>query len=373
MIHNMRKLLFIGILSLHSLFLWAQPGRENTFIVNDNGFDKNISLKITTDQSALITIDSDKQTIPIEIRNGKVVLKNKADNQKILSMLKIPADLIDAKYKQYGEIDNLEKLLTHANELPQRTLYVTNEQQLQAGGEQETLVRPQDASGTDPNTGSTNWYWFVLLPLAGIAAGFVLGKTGGKQTSIPEEIEVEEDGQGGSPLQQEETAPPLAEKSRSRSNVNITQLKQKYDKLREDSKILKQSYTDLKRSHKELKQAIDADLTYYKTAFQDIILPLQAAIDQGELANIFKYVTIASIQYTAITREKLSKRQNYDITNINTLLKTKSDHQQYPELTQQTPVDKTPVNLRQTISVLKQLGIKDLDNYIIHGYKLKDL
>lgn len=369
----MKKFIFISILSLHSLFLWAQPTRDNTFIISDNGFDKNISIKITTDQSALITVDNEKQTVPIEIRDGKVLLKNKADNQKVLSLMKVPADLIDARYKQYGDIDNLEKLLNHANELPQRTLYIANEQQLQAGGEQETLVRPQDASGTDPNTGSSSWYWFVLLPVAGIAVGFLLAKVGNRPAALPEEIEVEEEGMGGSPLQQEEAITPLPDKPKSRANVNITQLKQKYDKLREDSKILKQSYTDLKRNHKELKQAIDADTAYYKTAFQDIVLPLQSAIDQGDLGSIFRYMTIASLQYTAITREKLAKRQNYDITNINTLLKNKSDHQNYPELTQSTPVDKTPVNLRQTISVLKQLGIKDLDNYIIHGYKLKDL
>ncbi len=235
--------------------------------------------------------------------------------------------------------------------------------------EQEILVNAQDAQGTTPSGKSNNWYWWVLLPIAGVVLGFVISK---KLNGNNSEIEVEEE--PIQPIQKEEESPtPKQAKAKTKSNVNITQLKQKYDKLREDNKVLKQNIATLKNNLKEGKQSLDNDMLYYKAAFQNIVLPLQKAIDGGKHSEIFKMLTIAAIQYSAITREKLSKRQNYDITNIHTLLNEKSDHNNYPELTKDTPTDKTPSNLRQTISILQQLGIKDLDNYIIHGYKLKDL
>jgi hypothetical protein len=160
---------------------------------------------------------------------------------------------------------------------------------------------------------------------------------------------------------------------RGKGSVTINQLKLKYDKLNEENKALKLSLKEQVQENKSFNESLLADKNYYEIAFQEVVLPLQNAIDKGELSEIFKLLTISALVFSAITREKLAKRQNYDITNLNNLLKNKSDHQNYPTLTQQTPIDKTPVNLRQTISILKQLGIKDLDNYIIQGYKITDL
>ena len=366
----MKQLIFIITLAVLSFSTLAQPNINNTFAISDASYNKTANIKITTGNTAIVTIDSNKTTLNIYTENGKVLLQNKADNQAILSQLKISADLIEAKYGQYEGLENLERLLTRANELPQHTLYILNENQIP---QEEILVSPEEASGTAPGTSSNNWYWYAILGVAGLAVGFMIGKMSSKNNDTPEEIEVESAPNPVSALQSDDSTVLQPDPPKTTANLNITQLKQKYDKLVEDSKVLKQSYVDLKRNHKELKQSLDFDLVYYKTAFQGIIVPLQQAIDQGDLAHIFKYLTLAAVQYSAITREKLSKKQNYDITNINLLLDKKSDHESYPVLSKDTPADKTPNNLKQTISVLKQLGITDLDNYVIHGYKIKDL
>lgn len=233
--------------------------------------------------------------------------------------------------------------------------------------EQEVLVKAQDAQGTSPNASSNNLLWWFALPITGVIIGYIIAK----KTTNNNEIEVEEE--NTPPVAKEEFTSPKPTKAKAKANVNITQLKQKYDKLREDNKVLKHTIAELKGGHKILKEQLDIDIKYYKTAFQNIVLPLQKAIDAGNHAEIFKLLTIAALQYSAITREKLSKRQNYDITNIQTLRNEPSDHNNYPILTKDTPTDKTPANLRKTISILQQLGVKDLDNYIIHGYKIKDL
>ena len=234
--------------------------------------------------------------------------------------------------------------------------------------EQEALVNPKDATGTDPNDHTPGWYWFVLLPLAGIAVGYGVAKATGSKV-IP-----------GNPTVKEKESVALktlearidSDETKPLPKQNYDQLKQKYEKLREDHKILKQNVTTLKNQSQDLQKLIDSDAAYFKTAFQEMVLPLQTAIDKGDVATVFKYLTLAALQYSAITRVKLSKRQNYDSTNINTLMKAASDHENYPEINQATPVDKTPANLRELVAALKQLGVKDLDNYILQGYKLKE-
>lgn len=369
---NMKKLVFIGVLCVHFLGVSAQEIKGNTFIVTDNSFDKKVSIKISTDQSALITINGVEQKLPIEISNGKVLLKNKADNARVINELNIAAQTIDEGLKSYGNINSLEKLLTNANEVPLRTLYIKSEAQLQNGSQQPTDNLLDEGAVLDPVSTTNNWYWYLLLPLAGILVGFILGKLSkGKTTG--NKIEVEEE-----VVQPDQKATPdvaiyAESKAKVKTNVTINQLKLKYDKLREENKTLKINNKELGQNIKSLNDTVQADISCYKIAFQDIVLPLQKAIDAGDLAEIFKLFAISSVVFSAITRQKLSKRQNYDITNINTLLKNKSDHHNYPELTQSTAVDKTPVNLRSTLSILKQLGISGLDNYIIQGYKLRDL
>lgn len=367
----MKKLLLLILLSTHTILNWAQPNSENTLIVNDAKFEKNASIKITTSTTAIVTIGTENNTIPISIKDGIVKLDDKKYSQEILSKLKVPSETITKTYQQYGDIDNLERLLTRASELEQRTLYIQSSAP-PIHQEEEILVNPQIANGEQVEDGVA-WYWLVIIGTAGLLLGYFLSSFNKKNKTMPIEIEVEEDAQQLAIISKEDIPIQQEDGKKPKSNVNINQLKTKYDKLREDSKILKQSYTDLKRNHKELKANIDKDNAYYNMAYQDIVLPLQQALDQGNLTLIYKYQTIAAIQFSAITRAKLTKKQNYDITNIDTLLKNKTDHNSYPELTQHTPIDKTPAQLRNVISVLKQLGVKDLDNYILHGYKLNDL
>lgn len=369
---NMKKLIFICFLCFHFLGLIAQETKGNTFIVPDNSFDKKVSIKISTDQLAIISINGVEQKLPIDISNGKVLLKNKGDNQSILSALKIPAETIDAGLISYGNINSLEKLLTNANEVPLKTLYIKSEAQLQNTDEQVNNTLPDEGSPINPISTEANWYWFLLLPLAGILVGFILGKWSKVKTN-GNKIEVEEEIIQTNPKTMQVDAIYPENKGKVKTNVTINQLKLKYDKLREENKTLKQTNKELGQNNKTFNDIIQADISCYKIAFQDIVLPLQNAIDKGDLDEIFKLFAISSIVFSAITRQKLSKRQNYDITNINTLLKIKSDHNNYPELTQLTAVDKTPVNLRSTISIFKQLGVRGLDNYIIQGYKLRDL
>jgi len=366
----MKRIFFICLLCFQFLGSQAQESKGNTFVVTDNSFDKNVSLKIATNQTAVITINEVPQTVAIEIVDGKILLRNKADNAVILQKLNIPAAVVDERLKQYGDINSLEKLLTNANEVPLKTLFIKSEAQLQKSIE-ETDNKNDNAVDNVPATTDNSLLWYILLPVAGILIGFLIGKSI-KSKPVETKVEVEEEApQPVMPVQ--ENAAPAPVKKKEKSNVTITQLKAKYEKLQADTKVLELQYKELEEQHKTSNGIVQADLQYYTVAFQDIILPLQNAIDKGNIADVFKYTMISSLLFSAITREKLAKRQNYDITNINTLLKAKSDHRNYPDLTQTTAVDKTPVNLRQTLSVLKQLGVKDLDNYIIQGYKIKDL
>lgn len=367
----MRKLLLSGLFIFQSLCLMAEPTAQNTLVIKDTTYNNKIEVLIKSDQNALITVGKNERfTVHFTIEDGKIKLKTPEENRIILSKLKIPATAFETLFPGMDDMENLEKILAKANEMPQRTLYIMDHNYVPS--EQEELVQANAATGENVTEQSSNMIWWFVLPLCGLILGFVAGKMTNNKTVPPNVIEVDEETQVEISTIKNDAPAPVQEK-KTRTNVNINQLKTKYDKLREDSKVLKQNYADLKLNHKELKLAVDADINYYKAAYNDIIVPLQNALDKGNLTEIFKYMTIASIQYSAISRAKLTKKQNYDITNINILLKKPSDHAQYPVLSSETPVDKTPQQLQQVISILKQLGVTNLDNYILQGYKLNNL
>lgn len=366
----MKKCILLLLIIIQSALIIAQNNNSNTLYIDDTNFANQVKIAISTDQTALIESGTEKITVPIEIKGNVVTLKNKEDNQRILSKLKIPAAEIEAAYTEHKDITNLEKLLTQANAQSGRSLFIKNSS---LANEQEELVQPSSATGENLATNtSSNLLWWIGLPILGVIIGFVAGKAMQPKAAPAQEIEVDEETQVEINTIKNDAPAPIQER-KTRTNVNITQLKSKYEKLQADSKVLKQNFSDLKQHQKELKAAADADLQYYKAAYNDIIVPLQNALDKGNLAEIFKYMTIASVQFSAISRAKLTKKQNYDITNINTLLKNPSDHNNYPVISQETPIDKTPQQLQQVVSILKQLGVKDLDQYILQGYKLNNL
>lgn len=365
----MKTLLFSILLTLSATLSWAQ-NNKNTFYIDDPNYSDQIKMTISTDQTALIETLKDKLTVPVEIKGNKVYLKNKEDNQRILNKLNIPTNEIAATYGNDEGLLDLELLLTQANNNAGRNLSIKNASLM---SEQEELVNPDTAIGEQiESNNSSSFMWYIILPVIGIAVGFALGKLMQPKPAPIQEIEVDEETHIEINTIKNNAPTPVQER-KTKTNVTINQLKTKYEKLQADSKVLKQNFTDLKQNHKELKVAMDADLQYYKAAYSEIIAPLQNALDKGNLTEIFKYMSIASIQYAAISRAKLTKKQNYDITNINTLLKNPSDHSNYPVISSDTPIDKTPQQLQQVVSVLKQLGVKDLDNYILQGYKLNNL
>jgi hypothetical protein len=366
----MKKSILISYLLFQSFFALAQVN-NGTITIQEPTFVKNASIKITTNTTAILTTENDSKTIAIVQENGTIKLKNASDEKAALQFLNLKADQVTNIFGADEKLSPIEQLLNKANEENQRKLnIIPNDAN---GIENEILVTQNKATGEDPEQESGwAWYWLVLIGVTGVGIGYFLGNVS-KASKLPEAIEVEDDAQQLAIVSKEDIPIQQEDGKKNKTHVNINQLKVKYDKLREDNKVLKQSYTDLKRSHKELKQVLDQDLNYYKHAYQDIVQPLQTALDNGDLSNIYKYLTIAAIQYGAITRAKLTKKQNYDITNINTLLKAKSDYNNYPEINSNTPIDQTPVQLRNVISVLKQLGVKNLDNYILQGYKLNDL
>ena len=366
----MRKLLITTLFATYTLTGWSQATQENTLIINDGSLSAPITIHLSSDQSAVIKKGDELFTVNIDNKNDIIYLDNKSDNDKIIKKLGIDTNFINKSIQQNSNLSHLERLLNYASQQNQRTLYINDGSEIPA---EEELVSANNATGESVNASEGNsLIWWIALPLIGLIVGFFVGKATQNKTATPSEIEVDEEAQVEISTIKNDAPAPTQER-KTRTQVNINQLKTKYDKLREDSKVLKQNYADLKQNHKELKQLNEADLQYYKVAYNDIILPLQNALDTGNLTEIFRLMSIASIQYAAITRSKLVKKQNYDITNINILLKQPSDKDSYPVISNQTPLDKTPKQLQQLISVLTQLGVKDLNNYILQGYNLNNL
>lgn len=364
----MKKFSLISCLILIGYASIAQQTPSNTLPLNN--FVGNATIKILPGDKAEITANNSTVEINTVQKNGVVRLKDRKDLERIQSEFRFPKAVINEQLAQIKDVNEVEKLLTKASTSENKSLYIvqgdTTGMSTPLVEEEEFTTHP-NTENANPEETSTNWMLLIGAAFIAFVCGIFFGRVSKSSKNAASEVEFEDamDLEPTTNAINEQTAPA----PKTKSKLDVHQLKAKYDKLYSDSKILKKAYGDLKKEKMQLEQW---DKAYYQAAFQDIVLPLQQAIDNGKLDEVYKYLTIAAIQYTAVTRAKLTKKQKYDETNIAILLKQPSA-QTYPELSKQTAVDKTPANLRPIISILTQLGVKNLNNFIFQGYKITDL
>lgn len=345
--------------------LSAQQTVQNSIKLDQ--FKGQASIKILADNKAEITTPDTTIIINTVTKDGQIILKNRKDLGVVLEKLQLPKGSIEKQLPEFSNLNELERLLTKAHKSEHQSLYLQEGENTSIINEEEFTSNPNATNENPENQSTTNWFMLLGMAFIALVIGIILGRVTKKEKVSTSEVDFDE------AMDLEPTTATISEQTavvpKTKSKLDVHQVKAKYDKLYADSKILKKAYLDLKKEKTHLEQS---DKTYYQAAFQDIILPLQNAIDNNQLDEIFKYLTIAATQFSAITRSKLTKKQKYDESNIALLLR-QNNNATYPELTKHTAIDKTPANLRPIISILTQLGVKNLNNYIFQGYKITDL
>lgn len=216
----------------------------------------------------------------------------------------------------------------------------------------EELVTPTATTDT-PTT--TNWLLPTILGLVGIGVGTVIGMNIRKQPA-----------KTSATLRE-----AVQEKAMDTDSKSLVQLEQQIAALKKEKSDLTNTYKALQQQFQQYQQQ---DAQVNRIVFEKIILPLQNAINEGDKAQIGKLVFQAAIVLSSITRHKAEKKLGYDEHNIQILLHNASKEANHFEtITKATAVDKTPKHIQVVISMLQDMGVTGLDEYIFQGYYLKNI
>lgn len=225
---------------------------------------------------------------------------------------------------------------------------------LEAGQENtaitEELVTPTENKET---TNTNNWLLPSILGLVGIGIGTVIGMNIRKQ-----------------PVASKPVADPIKENTTAIDQQAHTQLEQQIKTLQKEQQQLLSQQQALQQQHQ---QYLRNEAQVNRIIFEKIILPLQNAINEGNKAAIGKLVFQAAIVLSSITRHKEEKKLGYDEHNIQILLHNASKEAgNFETITKTTAVDKTPKHIQVVMSMLQEMGVTGLDDYIFQGYYIKD-
>ena len=327
-----------------------------------------------------IVIKDYENTTALNLQNNNVILKNgdrvdsfpvlqigvvftlknlKDDSAKFYQTLRLSPEMAKEELINTPGANRIEKLLTLTANSKDKKFVLQGKWGISHNNGDSPVVeeggQPVQIAKEEP--AETNWLGFLMTGLVAIVGGFFLGrliKPKAIEEAVPEQS-VEDFTQSI----QSTVAAPLTEKQESK----LLELKKELASLKEKNNLI----TD------KTQRLIAGDNSYYTAVFDQIILPLQTALNDGNEKDVVKYTNLAMVHFSSITRVKIRKKQNYDEANIQLITGNSSQTSSYPTIDNTTPIDKIPANLRVLIDILKKSGVNDLDDTIIKGYKLKNI
>lgn len=350
--------IFTCIITIH-----AQTIEDNKLLIpNYNG-----SAAIIIESNNKIKIQKADQVINIPVKETNKHLSFLTDQDKIkaIALLGLQDFTLPLTYqKKYEQDDAITALINIANEHISQKLIIENNETIPVNPESEELIQ---ATQPDTSASKPDYTLPIIIGIGGIIAGFIIGWLSKKTKVITNTVEKE--------IYINTPVTPAIEKKprKTKATSNDEQLNALNTKLEEQLETIQQLKLAETKLNAQLKQALQFDELYYEKVFNEIILPMQKAINIGDVTQIFKYIMLAGIQLQSIARYKTNKKLKYDEQNIAIILQSAYDIQEYPVITKNTPQDQTPKNLQTVISILKQLGIKDLTPYVFQGYIIKEL
>lgn len=323
-------------------------------ITNSVSAQEKLSIPDLTETSAL-TIDTVKQTATLQQGVDTRTFKIKKHNQEWNL-----SDDKEAFFATLGIDSQNINIETNSKADYLINAAATNKNQkliLEAGQDNNTipeeLVTPND---TKNEQNSSLWLWTNVAGVIGVGIGIVIGMNIRKKPNASLE-------------KSESTAESLTDQQIDSKDINalkqqLASITKAKDQLAEKHNVLLHQYQQFQRNEAQVNRII----------FEKIILPLQNAINDGDKAQIGKLVFQASIVLSSITRHKEEKKLGYDEHNIQILLHNASkEANNFETITKTTAVDKTPKHIQVVISMLQEMGVTGLDDYIFQGYYLKNI
>lgn len=236
--------------------------------------------------------------------------------------------------------------------------------QEEAGG-----VSAGDAHGvhSDATSKGVNWLW----PLIG---GIIIGTAGAlAMLKMNKKVPVEEQPNTKVSVKENELQTEKGSEAKQKTSAaEVKSLKAEIKQLKQQVSLLND---EVKHKTNSLEVLQNFDKQYYAEVFKKIITPLNDAMEKNERATVLENLVKAASHFSSIARYKIAKKQPYDETNINYLLNKRGANPEIAivEVNAETPLDKTPKNVKVILDLLKEQGSSGLDETIIVGHKIKNI
>ncbi|RYZ51321.1 MAG: hypothetical protein EOP49_11990 [Sphingobacteriales bacterium] len=219
-------------------------------------------------------------------------------------------------------------------------------------------VSPEKAQ---PDSGGYDWMFLALgaIALVVVTAVATRALTKGKKEPVP--------------VIDEEPEEVVAEPKAKDSKASAAELR----KLKAELKVLNNQVQELQNTNASLDRNLEIyrnfDSGYFSEAFRKLVMPLNEAMEKGSEREVLENMVKIMGHFSSLTRYKISKKQPYDEANIHYMLNQKTSNDVAVDITGDTPLDKTPKNIKTILDLLKQQQSRGLDDSIIAGYKIKNL
>ena len=319
----------IALLLVVSLF--AQNRRLENY-----GFEIKLEAK---NNQLLIQNHEQIDTFALNVDNS---LKNQENADKVIRSLRFDNNHLAELYTQYlndGEHNKanlIQALVERSLSLPEQRIIFVDAAQTSNDEEiaKDELLPINEAQ--EPNTPSPfdKWTWIALG--LGLLGGFLVGKLLSKNNKV---------------------ASNTSSENKTQENTELTQAKEEVANIKST-----------------LNKRLEFDEKYFGNSFDDIIKPLENALEAKDVKTIVPLLIQAATQYSALTRFKLEKKQSFDVENMQILLGTsnygKSD---YPTIDKNTSPDDIPNKLKVLIELLRHAQATSVDNAIVSGYKVQNI
>lgn len=344
----MKKIISILAIILYCLNAAAQVDR-NAGSLSLPGYNGTATISIKGD---IAEVQNAERTERFSIgRNGSAIsLTDTTDASRIYEALKLEAKQLETALSDQAGSDAISKLLDIASKMNNQRLIIRSNE---PGGEQAIEEGAQPAPLVEETSDNT-WLFPVVVGVAALILGVLIGRAMKKNTPAPELKRT---------LPIDNTITEGITKIEKGSDPKLEQLHKELAAAKEKIKLISEKN----------QQLIEGDNLYYNSVFERILLPLQNALDNGNEAEIVKYLSLSMAHLSSITRVKIKKKQKYDDANIQLIFGNTDLSREFPTIDGQTPIDKIPANLRTLIQVLQKSGVSSLDESVVKGYKIKQL
>lgn len=356
----MNKSLFLVPLLLASLAGWAQINREAGSLDIHN-FQGTAAVIVKED---VVRIQKGNQvdSFVLKKENNTITLANASDSTKIYELLGINAEQLAHTLAEQAGATPIAKLLDVASKMNEQKLIIkpVNSDEFDAIHEEEGA---QPLSEVNIEPAKTNWLWTALAGVAALIIGLLIGRATKQKTPVTHAPAVQHRPEPVVKTEPTTGVATDAAQTDAGSTKLISQLKEELELSKERSRA----------QAEKVQRLLEGDLYYYQAVFDQIILPLQEALERGNKSEIVKYLNLAMVQLSSITRVKVQKKLKFDDANIQLITGNLAPTREFPVIDRNTPIDQIPANLRVLIELLQDNGVEGLGESIVKGYKLKNL